>query len=377
MHGVEAAAHVQRDDLVELVVRRLRAGLADRPGAARDVDQDVDAPAECVLRGLRGALAGGRAGHVAWNDDRLAAASRDLAAPPARSPRCRARSAPACSLRARTPCSPRRPCPSPGPVITATRPFSPKSIELLPGSCWIERSARGLTTARPDTTSVRLHVDQLVRTVRLRRQELAREDLARSPACAAACWRRPGCRSPSSCARRRRRRGRASPISGWFISSLMVASKRSSSTSILISGSRLSTAATEAFGSLIESTIALLIARRKPAHRLRVLLDELLREDERVGIEIHAVVAVVDPAELLVGIDAGQLGREADGVDVAEHAVGLSAHQHLLAQVRLEVGDGDLALRRSWRAWRRPGTASARRHSRRRRASCPRDPSAS
>ena len=52
MHGVEAAAHVQRDDLVELVRRRLRAGLADRPRAARDVDQDVDAPAELVLSRL-------------------------------------------------------------------------------------------------------------------------------------------------------------------------------------------------------------------------------------------------------------------------------------------------------------------------------------
>ena len=55
VHGVETAAHVEGDDLVELVRRRLRAGLADRPGAARDVDQNVDAAAELVLRGLRGA----------------------------------------------------------------------------------------------------------------------------------------------------------------------------------------------------------------------------------------------------------------------------------------------------------------------------------
>ena len=42
-HGVEAAVHVERDDLVELLRRGLHAGLADRAGAAGDVDQDVDA----------------------------------------------------------------------------------------------------------------------------------------------------------------------------------------------------------------------------------------------------------------------------------------------------------------------------------------------
>ena len=45
---------------------------------------------------------------------------------------------------------------------------------------------------------------------------------------------------------------------------------------------------------------------------------------------------------LLVRIDADQLGGKADGVDVAEHAVDLALHQHLLAQVRLHVGDIDL-----------------------------------
>ena len=40
--------------------------------------------------------------------------------------------------------------------------------------------------------------------------------------------------------------------------------------------------------------------------------------------------------------DAHQLGGKADGVDVAEHAVDLSVHQHLLAQVGLHVGDLDL-----------------------------------
>ena len=88
--------------------------------------------------------------------------------------------------------------------------------------------------------------------------------------------------------------------------------------------------------------MALLIARRKPCDRLRVFLDSFFETMMRVGIEVHPVVAVVDPADVLVRIDPRQLGREADGVDVAEHAVGLSAHQHLLAQVRLEVRDRDL-----------------------------------
>ena len=53
-------------------------------------------------------------------------------------------------------------------------------------------------------------------------------------------------------------------ISGWFISSFSVASMRSSSTSNLISGSRLSTALTAIFGSFRESITALLSARTKP-----------------------------------------------------------------------------------------------------------------
>ena len=42
-HGVEAAVHVERDDVVELVRRGLDAGLADRARAAGDIHQDVDA----------------------------------------------------------------------------------------------------------------------------------------------------------------------------------------------------------------------------------------------------------------------------------------------------------------------------------------------
>jgi hypothetical protein len=43
----------------------------------------------------------------------------------------------------------------------------------------------------------------------------------------------------------------------------------------------------------------------------------------------------------LSGIDTNQLGAEANGVYVAEHAIDLPAHQHLLAQVRLHVGNRD------------------------------------
>ena len=53
-------------------------------------------------------------------------------------------------------------------------------------------------------------------------------------------------------------------ISGWFISSLSVASSRSRSTPTLISGSRLETAATQGSGSLTQSISPLLKARTRP-----------------------------------------------------------------------------------------------------------------
>ena len=86
----------------------------------------------------------------------------------------------------------------------------------------------------------------------------------------------------------------------------------------------------------------------QPAHSRGIVLGELLRDDDGVGIEVHAVIAVIDEAELLVRVDADQLGGKADGVDVTEGAVDLALHQHLLAQVRLHVGDGDFACSRSW-----------------------------
>ena len=45
-HGVETALHVEFDDLVEFLGGRLPAGLADRPGTAGHVDQDIDAVAQ-------------------------------------------------------------------------------------------------------------------------------------------------------------------------------------------------------------------------------------------------------------------------------------------------------------------------------------------
>src|SRR6202020_782597 len=69
---------------------------------------------------------------------------------------------------------------------------------------------------------------------------------------------------------------------------------------------------------------------------------QLRRDDDGVGVKIHAVVFELDEAELLVGIDTGEFGAEADGSDVAEHTVDLALHQHLLPQVRLKGDSLDL-----------------------------------
>src|SRR5713101_3795242 len=66
--GVKASVHVERDDLVELVRRRLRAGLADGAGAAGDVDQDVDLT-ERIQRCLRGGVTLRGVGHIATDHD--------------------------------------------------------------------------------------------------------------------------------------------------------------------------------------------------------------------------------------------------------------------------------------------------------------------
>ncbi len=78
------------------------------------------------------------------------------------------------------------------------------------------------------------------------------------------------------------------------------------------------------------------------AQGVGTLVHQLAGDDQAVGIEVHAVVAVIDEAELLVRIDAGGLGREADRVDEAEGPVDLAALEHLLAQVRRHVGDRHL-----------------------------------
>ena len=75
---MEAAVHVEGDDLVELLRRGLHAGLADRAGAAGDVDQNVDAAAEGVLGGRDRGLALFGVGEIAGDHDRLAAGGFDF-----------------------------------------------------------------------------------------------------------------------------------------------------------------------------------------------------------------------------------------------------------------------------------------------------------
>ena len=122
-HGVEAAVHVERDDVVELLRRGLHAGLADRSRAAGDVDQDVDAAAEGLVGLLRGCVALLGVGQVAGDDDRLARRLRGPRPPPARSRPCRGRSARAGSPRRRRRWVIAAPMPLAGPVIIATRSF--------------------------------------------------------------------------------------------------------------------------------------------------------------------------------------------------------------------------------------------------------------
>src|SRR5207248_5490268 len=73
-HGVEAAVHVERDDVIELVLAGLYAGLADWPRAAGNIDKDVNSFAVVGARRLccRGALC--PVGHVTADDDDFAAA---------------------------------------------------------------------------------------------------------------------------------------------------------------------------------------------------------------------------------------------------------------------------------------------------------------
>ena len=131
-------------------------------------------------------------------------------------------------------------------------------------------------------------------------------------------------------------------ISGWVISSASVASSRARSIAGLISGSRAATASIAAWRSAIASLMPWLSAARKPLTASGCSFDKLARDDDGVGVKVHAVVAEFDEAQVLVGVDADQPGAEADGGDVAEHAVDLALHQHLLAQVRLHVDDLDL-----------------------------------
>ena len=71
-HGVEAALHVEIDDLIELLRRGLPAGLADRAGTPGHIDQHIDALAQC-LGFFREVRAGRGVGDVAFDDDGLGA----------------------------------------------------------------------------------------------------------------------------------------------------------------------------------------------------------------------------------------------------------------------------------------------------------------
>ena len=128
VHDVEAAVHVERDDVVEFFRRGLDAGLADRSGAAGDVDEDIDAAAEGGLGLLR-------------RRRRIAAATvrsqgTMMAPPPAALTDLAMGSMAALSRPTRAKCAPSAakasvmaaPIPLAGPVIIATRPLRFKSM---------------------------------------------------------------------------------------------------------------------------------------------------------------------------------------------------------------------------------------------------------
>jgi len=72
-HGVKAAVHVERDDLIEFLRRRFDAGLADRARPAGDIDENVDTTAINFLCFLCRHFALRGIGQIAGNDDGFAA----------------------------------------------------------------------------------------------------------------------------------------------------------------------------------------------------------------------------------------------------------------------------------------------------------------
>ena len=73
--------------------------------------------------------------------------------------------------------------------------------------------------------------------------------------------------------------------------------------------------------------------------RRRVVIHQAPRDDDGIGIKIHAVVAIIDETKILIRIYPNQLCRKADGIHKAEYAIHLAALQHLLPQIGLHVGD--------------------------------------
>jgi len=73
-----------------------------------------------------------------------------------------------------------------------------------------------------------------------------------------------------------------------------------------------------------------------------VLLQQLLRDHDAVGVEIEAVLAVVEPAVVLVRVLL--LLQQIDVARDIEHerALDLVLDQHLLLQRRRHVQEGDI-----------------------------------
>src|SRR5712691_754917 len=238
-HGVKAAVHVERDDVVEFLRRRFHAGLADRPRAAGDVDQNVDA-AIGALRRRGHVLALPRIGEVAGHDDRLAAAGRHLR-------RHRLDGAGVAADQGEPRALPRkghgdRRAHALGrPGDHRHTPFEPQVHGR--GTVGVQNSFFGRSSAGGRNAPVKISSTAGVRGSALASTRMSIDFLSRT-----------GSTLPSSIL----------AISGWFISSLRVASQRSRSTGTLISGSRLAPAATDASISLSESRRPLLMARTRP-----------------------------------------------------------------------------------------------------------------
>ena len=76
---------------------------------------------------------------------------------------------------------------------------------------------------------------------------------------------------------------------------------------------------------------------QEAGHRLGILLDEILRDDDGIAVQVQPEVAVLHHVHFLARVLVDLAQAKPDRIDVAGNGVDVAAHQHLLAQARLHV----------------------------------------